>query len=362
MQAFADVGRRLANRIGEPRRAWDEKEAEAIAARLSYGGLHPFLVETHGTRLRRLYQLLGKEGSRRANEERMNAARSQQEFHEFSGQPDGWNEQVQYLQERAAVLLKEYGPTETLALISKTSHLLPSVSEVRNHIDKMHAEGIGTFRQLASVVASAGDRIISHEGNEFVESYDMRWIFEAVVPFGVLMSELVSAGNLRLEHFQKFLESSWMGHEENISYGGGEKMPNDLVRLLVANLRVYVGLRTDELQRVSLIDSLTLRFEAIFRKLARLLGVADKRTNDDGITQVRDLDLLKDPAIKAFLGDDLTFANHTLVRQSEGLRDRIAHAILHAGQYRSQDMDALVFLLLRLAALSIDLEGAKTES
>jgi hypothetical protein len=144
-------------------------------------------------------------------------------------------------------------------------------------------------------------------------------------------------------------------------------MPNDLVRLLVANLRVYVGLRTDELQpdaRVPLIDSLTLRFEAILRKLARLLGVADKRTGDDGITQVRGLDLLKDPAITAFLGDDLlTFANHTLNRPPEGLRDRVAHAVLHAGQYRIEDMDALVFLLLRLAALSISVDGeAKAES
>jgi len=47
------------------------------------------------------------------------------------------------------------------------------------------------------------------------------------------------------------------------------------------------------------------------------------------------------------------FARYTLLREPERLRDRIGHAILHLGQYRARDLEAVVLLLLRLAVLEI---------
>ena len=41
------------------------------------------------------------------------------------------------------------------------------------------------------------------------------------------------------------------------------------------------------------------------------------------------------------------------MRDPEGLRDRIGHAILHRGQYRILELDAVVLLLLRLAVLEV---------
>jgi hypothetical protein len=81
----------------------------------------------------------------------------------------------------------------------------------------------------------------------------------------------VPSGEIRLEDLERHLQESWIGREEDVSYGGGAKMPNDLVRLLAAGLRLYVQLHTEQTDEDSIIpalDTFTLRIEAVIRKLA----------------------------------------------------------------------------------------------
>jgi hypothetical protein len=179
----------------------------------------------------------------------------------------------------------------------------------------------------------------------------------------------VPSGEIRLDDLERHLQESWIGREEDVSYGGGEKMPNDLVRLIVAGLRLYVQVYTDEADPDAIIPALgtlTLRIEAVIRKFARLLGVPDSRTVDDGhgnpVTKVAGIELLGHPRIVEKCGEDLiAFAKHTLDRRPEGLRDRIGHAILHADQYRALDLDAVLLLLLRLTGIKIEGNDSKKD-
>jgi hypothetical protein len=107
---------------------------------------------------------------------------------------------------------------------------------------------------------------------------------------------------------------------------------------------------------VLILDSLVLKFEAILRKLARLLGVPHLKatTGQHPLTEVAGLELLDSERIVEICGDDLiAYAKYTLDREPEGLRDRIGHAILHRAEYKLADLQAVVQLVLRFAALQL---------
>jgi len=363
----ARIGRRLADRIQESHVPWLEAEAAALEDRLELGA-HPMLVEIVGTRLMRLYQLLRNDAQRQITIKRMREARSKIGYTVFSGQPDDWPEQVLTMQGLARTMVRDKGGIGVLHWLAADPELIPRVSAVRDLVADMESRGIGTFRKLATQIDSVGERIVSHgesgaQGSDpaLAETYDIAWMFDSVLKFSVFIEELVPNGDIDLNHLERFLTESWIGREENISYGGDATMPNDLVRLLMAGLRLYFLIKTDKVHRDSLIptlDTLTLRVEAMLRKLARLLDVPDTRPADDrhgrAIANVAGLELLDHPKIQALCGEDLiAFAKHTLDRKPEGLRDKVGHAILHAVQYRDLDLDAVVLLILRLAGLSL---------
>lgn len=316
-----------------------------------------------GTRLLHLYQLLGEDERRRNIVERMRGARSQQEFTEIRIEVPDWEKLARTLKTEAQQLFRDRGPMAVLEILAQDRATLPATEEVRQTLDQMAAEGVGVFRQFATSIASAGERIIGHEHNEFHDSYEHYWYF-AVKTFSLYMQELVQHKQLNLEHFEQFLNASWLAQEEDISYGGHVKMPNDPVRLLLAGIRLYIDAQTDAAHSdvcIPALDSLVLRFEAVLRKLARLIRESDTRTGQDQVTKFAGLDLLDNPRVVEFCGEDLiTFAKHTLERPPEGLRDRVGHAILHFDQYRVADLDAVVLLILRFAALRVPRHEGET--
>jgi hypothetical protein len=355
--ALAEVGRRLADRIGEPALPWFRAEADALEWRIAHAG-HPLLVETIGTRLLHVYARLADDEKRKDTVRRMREARGQQEYQSFSAQPDGWAEEVERLQTEARRLVRDQGPLSLLRLCATSPHLIPAVDEVREHLEQMERDGVGVWRKIASTVVTAGERTIAYDQSEFDEQYSIWWMFCSVGRFASLIGEAIASGDITLEHLARFFSASWIAREENISYGGDMRMPNDLMPLLIAPLKLYVNLGTNDVDGDLLIpalDSLVLRMEAVLRKLARLLGEVDTFTGSDGVTQVLGLRaLLRNARITETLGADLTaFTIHTLMRDPEGLRDRIGHAILHHGQYRVLELDAVVLLLLRLAMLKV---------
>jgi len=103
-----------------------------------------------------------------------------------------------------------------------------------------------------------------------------------------------------------------------------------------------------------------MRFEAVLRKLARIVGAADtKELKDESgrlVTEVLGINaVLGQPRVQETLGEDLLgLVRRTLLGQDEGLRHSVGHAVKHLSDYSAFTAHSLVFLLLRLAMVQIE--------
>ncbi len=354
IEAAAQAGRRLAERLGESHVPWLEAEASALEDKLQYNQ-HPMLVQMVGNRLLRIYGLLGDETRMSAAIQRNRTAAASVEYQtiHFTLDDDGTSEE-QY-RTCARRVYAQNGSAGALAAIA-AGPIVPTVSAVRANVEQLSAQGVGVYRQIAQIIVSADERVIAENppDQEFDEQYDIAWTIAAQV-HGFMFEEFLAAG-LTLDEMESFLRGSWMGREEGIDE------PNDLVDLLVPCFRLYLAvLDDDHWMRIPAIDSLAMRFESVVRKLARLLDVPHVRATGGGnraLVEHAGLRLLDHPRIAEVVGEDLiAYAKHTLMREPEGLRDRVGHALLHRGGYRLDDLHALFILYMRFAALQWD-QGA----
>jgi hypothetical protein len=356
--ATAEAGRRIADRLGEPHGPWLQAEAQALEANLGYNN-HPMLVQQIGVRLLRIYQLLGDEPRAAATIERNRAAAANMEYqtHTFT-LDDGGASEEQY-RSYAHMVFDRYGSGGALSTVA-LGPAFPKVADVRANVERMEVEGIGVFEQIAQVIVSADERIIAENPPDrtFDRQYDIAWTM-AVRAHGLMMEEWLAAG-LTLDDIECILRGSWLGRDE-----GGEE-PNDLVDLLMPCFRLYLAvLDDDHWMRVPALDSLVMRFEALVRKLARLLGVPHVRATGGEnrvLVEHAGLRLLEHPRVASVVGEDLMkFAKHTLMREPEGLRDRVGHALLHRGDYGLDHVHAMFLLYLRFAALALEETASESE-
>jgi hypothetical protein len=257
-------------------------------------------------------------------------------------------------------MLSEYGELGVLTYLGVSPNLTPRVAHARQALAQQRAQGIGVIRQIVTTQVRASDnRIIGHAspGEENEErALWQQFGFECVFTWyamDVAAQSHIATGTIASEHFESLLRQSWLVEPEaTVPY-------NDLVELLMPPVRLYVDVITGDQPRdtlVGIIDSLTLRFEAILRKYARLNGIPDTIEVPDEkgrlATELRGLNILDDPAFSAVLGEDLcALIKQTLTGGAEGMRDSVGHAALHIEDYTLFAAHSLVKLLLRLASL-----------
>lgn len=171
------------------------------------------------------------------------------------------------------------------------------------------------------------------------KDYDLAWTC-VVYAMIVAAEEYVPSGRIGTDDFRAFLRGTWFAAPDP------DRRANNLVALLAGPLRCYCAMYRGELDRdaiVPAIDSLVLRFEAALRKLARRLELPHESAALGA--------LFDDRRMAATLGADLhRFAEHTLFAHGNGLRDKIVRAAARTGDYSVMNLNALVLLLLRLAA------------
>lgn len=259
--------------------------------------------------------------------------------------------------------LPEFGEIGLLAYLGLSSEFMPRVQHAREALAKQRAAGIGVFRQFATTVVRARDnRVVGHgdpgqenEGRALAEQFGYGCIY-AWYAMDVATRHVIANGTVRREHFAMLLVQSWIGVEE-------KNVKNDLVPLLLAPLATYIDVLTGVQPQEALIpavDSLTMRFEAVLRKLARMLGVSDTKELADQsgrlVSEVLGIEaVLRHPRIRRALGEDLhELARHTLLGQDEGLRHSVGHGVTHLEDYGVFTAHSLVFLLLRLAMVQLN--------
>jgi len=358
IQAMADLGIRLDARLGTTDRVPWLRALTNVYREVINSAAHPLMKEQAAQRAALVFQELGDTAGR-AEMIRLQReyAGKGLEYHSFSQPIDESGEMAESVRNALDEAFEKGGALRLLGYLGWSLDIMPTLQHARHSLDEMAEQGIGVFSQLATTIARAADkRVVAHgdPGKENQErslwdQFGCGWVLTTYV-MAVAVQAMISNGSVTVEHFVAFLRQTWIGAKE-------DDQPNDLVALLAAPLRTYVGLVTNQQHddaMVVTIDSLTLRFEAVFRKLARRLGEPDwvQRKDDKGrpYTEVAGLGILENERVAAYLGEDLqAFATYTLARHDEGLRDKIAHAATHASDYTMQNAHALVFLLLRLA-------------
>jgi len=367
IHAMAELGIRLDARLGRTDRTpWQHALADVYREVIN-SAAHPLMKEQAAQRAALIFQELG-DAAGRAEMIRLQReyAGKGLEYHSFSQPIDESGELAESVRNALDEAFEKGGALRVLGCLGWSSDIMPKLRHARNSLDEMAEKGIGVFSQLATTIARAADKRVVAHGDPGKENHERSlwdqfgygWVLTTYI-MAVAAQAMISNGSVTVEHIVAFLRQTWIGAEENTQ-------PNDLVALLAAPLRTYVGLMTNTQHddaMVVTIDSLTLRFEAVLRKLARRLGEPDwtQRKDERGrpYTQVVGLELLDNARIIAYLGEDLhAFATYTLARNDEGLRDKVAHAATHVSDYTMENAHALVFLLLRFATHQEDRPAA----
>lgn len=367
IQAMGDLGIRLDARLGTTDRApWLRALADVYRAVIN-SAAHPLMKEQAAQRAALVFQELGDTAGRAEmiTLQREYAGKGL-EYHSFSQPIDESGEMAKSVRNALDEAFEKGGALRVLGCLALSPDIMPKLEHARHSLDEMTEQGMGVFDQLSTTIAHAGDRRVVAHGDPGEENQERSlwdqfgcdWVLTTYI-MAVAAQAMISNGSVTVEHLLAFIRQTWIGAKE-------DDQPNDLVALLAAPLRTYVGLITNQQHDDALvvtIDSLALRFEAVFRKLARRLREPDwmQRKDEKGrpYTEVAGLGIIDNERVATYLGENLhAFATYTLARHDEGLRDKIAHAATHASDYAMQNAHALVFLLLRLAMRQGDLGQA----
>lgn len=340
---------------------WYEALLPALA-KTATSGEHVVLREHAAQEAALVLQLLGREEERARMLALQRAIADSAPPSQVFGSPlDEDGSFARAVRDRVDEVLNENGEVGALAWIGLSAMITPRMQHARDAIEQQTAQGIGVFRQIVSTIARSRDnRVVGHsspgpENQERALWEQFSWgCLYAWYSMDVFTRHVIANGSIRFEHMDALLRQSWIGYAE-------PNRPNELVDLLLAPIRSYFGVLTKQADADALIpaiDSLTLRLEAVLRKLARALGVADvsQRSDRQGriTSEVRGLSILDDDRLRKWIGEDLhALAKHTLVGFDEGLRDSVGHAITQLSDYGIYTAHSLVFLLLRIAVLQV---------
>jgi hypothetical protein len=173
-----------------------------------------------------------------------------------------------------------------------------------------------------------------------------------------IKKEKLTANNLII-----FLrKNTWLGlNFKKTSPGGDELVYNwidqispsiyyyfDQMHVHLANQKYYPNL-------IMPIDSLTLKFEGLFRDLCEMLGISTFYTETDihkkVISKERDLNsLLRDQNLMSIIDqNDLFFFKYFFIEKSAtNLRNDVAHSLMIADEYTINKFHLLILCLLRI--------------
>jgi hypothetical protein len=354
--ALGVSARRLASKLQEPDRPFLEAEAHGLETNLTFNA-HPFRVQQVGSRLLRIYRLLGDDARAAATITRVREASNEIEYTTITVPFEDFDQSVAAWQTHARGLLEKHGIVGIFSFLA-LSAVFPTREQAERIIEDNREKGVGVFREIVTTLIADDERLLGQdpEGQEFDEAYGFVWNV-SVAMTSTYIGEAAATGCLTLSSVFGVFASSWIGAPE----AGGSERDFAVVQILMPGLRLYLrALSGDRSGIIPSLDSLVLHVETVIRKLALLSGIPHIKTTDrDGrpIQEYLGLELLDNPQMKALIGEDLsTFIAHTLKRAPEGLRDKIGHGILKADQYSMNDLHAVFLTLLRLAGLQLRIE------
>ena len=373
LRGLAQLGKRIDARLHAPQDAkWDRRLGDSLAIWVASrpGNMAKSLGAQQAAAA---YARAGNEVKAMEMREFSRAAIQSQETFTIELPFENVEETITNLRSALREVFDEAGADDVISMLAIGAHIIPSVDEIEKLEAKMQRNGSGSFMSMISSHKIAGVRIVDHTapGTEqsrrsFVQTYDISVTTDSRMMMSSFVQELVLSEEINLEDLMAFLARSWLGRRPREN----PEIEDSLIALLRPGIRAWIEASAADRPSDDLIlvgDSLTPKIETALRKMASRVGSAEVKSIDRAgktVDEYRGLEIADDACIQAVLGEDLAeFLRYVLDSDGEGFRDRLAHGATLPSEYRFENIDLIILLLLRLADRNVaDFAGEKQDA
>jgi hypothetical protein len=277
---------------------------------------------------------------------------------------DWYNE----LDRKAKYLVKSNEIEVLLNYLSGGNDIFPNITWLKENADKKDKSFLDTISiSKADTNKNFSKKIISdedHNWNSIFETYDYYINFHALPLLRRIFVYGFTSRKISHKTIMLFLQqNSWMGCTLVSKDSGGNEIRYNWLSLIAPALHNFFlefeTLLFSESNRINLVlsvDSLVLKFEGLLRDFARLLAVPTTVLAKGNMREMYIDELLELDEIKTYFdeNDMLLFRYIFVSKNGMNLRNNIAHAFLHFGQYSIEQMVLMIMALLRLAKYTVD--------
>ncbi|WP_341906294.1 DUF4209 domain-containing protein [Fluviicola taffensis] len=199
---------------------------------------------------------------------------------------------------------------------------------------------------------------------KIINQYKQQFKDFSIPKLGKLCVEGVKSGKLTSDSFLKYLkENSWFG-DKKVDPKSASYEKFDWIGLMTPSIEIFFEQVSANIEAdndrssntyILAIDSLTLKFEGLFRELNHRVGAQTIEINPDKTKQrISYENLLSNGKIAAIIPeDDLTFFKFLFTSEGWNIRNNVAHCFYPIEKYSEASMFLLLIALLRLGKINV---------
>ncbi|MCF8409234.1 MAG: DUF4209 domain-containing protein [Crocinitomicaceae bacterium] len=199
--------------------------------------------------------------------------------------------------------------------------------------------------------------------NELINSYELKMKFSVNLFLLPLFDEGIRRGQLNYENLRQYLiNHSWIGQHQ-FNNRSGDRIAFSWLEVIAPALQEFF-IQFELMQTIGksnfslVVDSLTLKFEGIFRNFAQKLGVQTlttyKNSEPGAVREMYIEDLLKNEKVQEYFDEnDRTFFNYLFLNGGLNLRNNVAHCFMRPTDYNITTVMLLLLAILRLSKYKI---------
>jgi hypothetical protein len=280
---------------------------------------------------------------------------------------DGMNVLVGLYKETAFRWL-DHDPNEIYTVLTQHNKIVFPDLEKMNQFEKnQEFRSYNLFNTLKfdlnSNIAKKTKDSEGNKRNELINSYDLKLKFTVNFFLLPLFDEGIRRGQLNYENLRQYLlNHSWIG-EHQFNNRSGDRIAFSWLEVIAPALQEFF-IQFELMQTIGksnftmVFDSMTLKFEGIFRNFAQKLGVQTlttyKNSEPGAVREMYIEDLLKNEKVQEYFDEnDRTFFNYLFLNGGLNLRNNVAHCFLRPSDYNVTTVLMLLLAILRLSKYQI---------
>jgi hypothetical protein len=279
------------------------------------------------------------------------------------------SEHVDYIRRVVKKIVKR-DSDDIIKVLMYDSNLLPRKSEMEKEYEKQKEKYVLQDMFPATIIDGQGHTVkhfVTDEEKKYwgiLQNYNFYLQFTTKIMLKQIIMKSFQADKLNAEIILTYFQTySWLGQVfEKETHSGEKYLFSWLSAIAPAVYEMFRCLQVGMLSGgkignlVLFIDSLTTKFEGLFREMCQLHGIETFRIKDDNLGRSvymeKDLHALfmEDAAAQFINEDDLLFFKYLLVEQAGmSLRHSVAHGLVNSTNYSLNGALLLLLALLRVA-------------